>query len=258
MMAFFLVMWLVTAVSKEQRAAIFDYFKNPSMEPGKSVKPAPGQMGPGGASTSPINLRGGLDAPRSSPQKTDAIGATVHDLAGAAHRSEDRGAEGRRSRGAQEAAREEAARCAHAGSEGGHRQEPGAAALQGSAAARHHARGPAHPDPRRAEPADVRSRQLAAEAVHRAKSCAKWQATCAPCRTASASPATPTPRRTPASPATPTGICLPTAPTRRGARWRRRACRPNGSPAWWAWPHRCCSTRRIRAAPSIAASASWC
>jgi chemotaxis protein MotB len=77
MMAFFLVMWLVTAVSKEQRAAIFDYFKNPSMEPGKSVKPAPGQMGPGGASTSPINLRGGLDAPKSSQQKTDRIGATV-------------------------------------------------------------------------------------------------------------------------------------------------------------------------------------
>jgi len=64
MMAFFLVMWLVTAVSKEQRAAIFDYFKNPSMEPGKSAKPAPGQMGPGGASTSPIDLRGGLDAMR--------------------------------------------------------------------------------------------------------------------------------------------------------------------------------------------------
>jgi chemotaxis protein MotB len=64
MMAFFLVMWLVTAISKEQRAAVFDYFKNPSMEPGKSSKPAPGQMGPGGASTSPINLRGGLDAMR--------------------------------------------------------------------------------------------------------------------------------------------------------------------------------------------------
>ena len=63
MMAFFLVMWLVTAVSKDQRAAIFDYFKNPSMEEGKSVKPAPGQNGPGGASTSPINLRGGLEAP---------------------------------------------------------------------------------------------------------------------------------------------------------------------------------------------------
>ena len=66
MMAFFLVMWLVTSVSKQQRAAIFDYFKNPSMEPGKSVKPAPGQMGPGGASTSVISLGGGLDAPRTS------------------------------------------------------------------------------------------------------------------------------------------------------------------------------------------------
>jgi chemotaxis protein MotB len=77
MMAFFLVMWLVTAVSKDQRAAIFDYFKNPSMEPGKSVKPAPGQMGPGGASTSPINLGGGLDAPKSALRKTEQIGATV-------------------------------------------------------------------------------------------------------------------------------------------------------------------------------------
>ena len=76
-MAFFMVMWLITAVSKEQRAAIFDYFKNPSMEPGKSVKPAPGQMGPGGASSSPINLGGGLDAPKTSQQKTDRIGATV-------------------------------------------------------------------------------------------------------------------------------------------------------------------------------------
>jgi chemotaxis protein MotB len=66
MMAFFLVMWLVTSLSKQQRAAIFEYFKNPSMEQGKSVKPAPGMMGPGGASTSPINLGGGLDAPRTS------------------------------------------------------------------------------------------------------------------------------------------------------------------------------------------------
>jgi len=66
MMAFFLVMWLVTSLSKQERAAIFEYFKNPSMEQGKSVKPAPGMMGPGGASTSPINLGGGLDAPRTS------------------------------------------------------------------------------------------------------------------------------------------------------------------------------------------------
>src|SRR3569833_955732 len=75
MMAFFLVMWLVTAVSKEQRAAIFEYFKNPSMETGKSVKAAPGQIGPGGASTSPINLGGGLDALRTRVSKVAEIGA---------------------------------------------------------------------------------------------------------------------------------------------------------------------------------------
>jgi chemotaxis protein MotB len=69
MMAFFMVMWLVASVSKEQRAAIFEYFRNPSMEQGKSTKPAPGQMGPGGVSTSPINLRGGLDAPRTTAQQ---------------------------------------------------------------------------------------------------------------------------------------------------------------------------------------------
>ena len=77
MMAFFLVMWLVTAVSKEQRAAIFDYFKNPSMEPGRSVKPAPGQMGPGGASTSVINLGGGLDSPRTTTNEKPGIGTPV-------------------------------------------------------------------------------------------------------------------------------------------------------------------------------------
>ncbi|HEV7608669.1 MAG TPA: flagellar motor protein MotB [Steroidobacteraceae bacterium] len=77
MMAFFMVMWLITAVSKDQRAAIFDYFKNPSMEPGKSVKPAPGQMGPGGASTAAVNLGGGLDSPKTSLKKTEAMGTTV-------------------------------------------------------------------------------------------------------------------------------------------------------------------------------------
>ena len=76
MMAFFMVMWLVASVSKEQRAAIFDYFNNPSMEQGKSPKPAPGQMGPGGASTSVINMRGGLDSPRSGNTK-QGIGEKV-------------------------------------------------------------------------------------------------------------------------------------------------------------------------------------
>jgi len=66
MMAFFMVMWLVNAMTKEQRAAMFDYFHNPSMEEGHSVKAAPGQAGPGGASTSVINLGGGMDAPKSA------------------------------------------------------------------------------------------------------------------------------------------------------------------------------------------------
>jgi chemotaxis protein MotB len=84
MMAFFLVMWLVAAVSKEQRAAIFDYFKNPSMEPGKSTRPAPGQMGPGGASTSPIDLHGGLNAvspPIRRPKDVASTKAPVLSLA---------------------------------------------------------------------------------------------------------------------------------------------------------------------------------
>jgi chemotaxis protein MotB len=78
MMAFFMVMWLVASVSKEQRAAMFEYFKNPSMEHGQSVKAAPGQMGPGGASTSVIDLGGGLDAPRSAPtSENDGLGQAV-------------------------------------------------------------------------------------------------------------------------------------------------------------------------------------
>jgi chemotaxis protein MotB len=77
MMAFFMVMWLVATVSKEERAAIFDYFKNPSMEPGKASRPAPGQMGPGGASTSPIDMGGGLDSPKSILSTSPGAGAPV-------------------------------------------------------------------------------------------------------------------------------------------------------------------------------------
>jgi len=75
MMAFFLVMWLVAAVSKEQRAAMFEYFKNPSMEQGKSVKAAKGANGPGGMSTSVINLHGGMDAPKSAIRKETGLQA---------------------------------------------------------------------------------------------------------------------------------------------------------------------------------------
>ncbi len=84
MMAFFLVMWIVTAVNKQERAAIFNYFKNPSMQAGHSVRAAPGPMGPGGASTSPINLGGGLNAVRSQARRVVDLEspATAHSIAG--------------------------------------------------------------------------------------------------------------------------------------------------------------------------------
>jgi chemotaxis protein MotB len=80
MMAFFMVMWLIASVNKETRAAIFDYFKNPSMDQGKSPKAAPGQMGPGGASTSVINLRGGLDARKSAAPVSTGLGTPTNGM----------------------------------------------------------------------------------------------------------------------------------------------------------------------------------
>ena len=75
MMAFFLVMWLVSSVNKQQRAAIFEYFKNPSMEAGHSVKAAKGVNGPGGASTAVINMGGAMDAPRTAQRKDTGMAA---------------------------------------------------------------------------------------------------------------------------------------------------------------------------------------
>ena len=55
--------------------AMFEYFKNPSMEEGKSVKAAKGVNGPGGASTSVINLGGGLDAMKTAIRKETGLSA---------------------------------------------------------------------------------------------------------------------------------------------------------------------------------------
>jgi len=75
LMAFFLVMWLVASANDQQKSAIFDYFKNPSMARGSAPIPAPGQDGPGGASTSPIDMRGGLNASAPSPIAEAGAGA---------------------------------------------------------------------------------------------------------------------------------------------------------------------------------------
>lgn len=63
MMAFFLVMWLIGVGTKQQRAAIAEYFKNPSMAAGNATMAPPGKMGPGGASDSAIKLGGAMDMP---------------------------------------------------------------------------------------------------------------------------------------------------------------------------------------------------
>ena len=64
MMAFFMVMWLLGSSTKEQLAAVSQYFNNPSMQPGTSQTPAPGMNGPGGASNSMIQLGGTMDMQR--------------------------------------------------------------------------------------------------------------------------------------------------------------------------------------------------
>lgn len=62
MMAFFLLMWLMGSTTEEQKGAISEYFNNPSAVPGTSTMPTPGSIqGPGGASTSMIQLGGGME-----------------------------------------------------------------------------------------------------------------------------------------------------------------------------------------------------
>ena len=59
MMAFFLLMWLMGSTNQQQKAAISEYFKNPSPEEGTSLKPSPSAIqGPGGASTSLVAMEG--------------------------------------------------------------------------------------------------------------------------------------------------------------------------------------------------------
>ena len=69
MMAFFLLMWLLSSTSEEQKGAISEYFNNPSLVAGASLTPAASSVhGPGGASTSLIQLGGALDIPREKEQ----------------------------------------------------------------------------------------------------------------------------------------------------------------------------------------------
>jgi chemotaxis protein MotB len=57
MMAFFLLLWLIGGTSDEEKAALSEYFNNPSATQGTAATQAPSSVnGPGGASTSLIQL----------------------------------------------------------------------------------------------------------------------------------------------------------------------------------------------------------
>ena len=57
MMAFFMLMWLIAGTSDEEKAALSEYFDNPSMAEGVAPTSAPSSVkGPGGASTGLIQL----------------------------------------------------------------------------------------------------------------------------------------------------------------------------------------------------------
>ncbi len=71
MMAFFLMMWLVGSTTKEQKAALSEYFTAPSEVQGNSPHPTQHPtsiQGPGGASTSMIQFGGALNLESERPQ----------------------------------------------------------------------------------------------------------------------------------------------------------------------------------------------
>jgi len=69
MMAFFMVMWLLGAVPTETLGGISDYFENVSLTEGTAVVPTQGMAGPGGASTSMIDMGGMMDIAKGEGNK---------------------------------------------------------------------------------------------------------------------------------------------------------------------------------------------
>ncbi len=63
MMAFFLVMWLLSTMPQEKLGGLADYFKNPSAVKGDSTATVPGAMGPGGAGESPVRIFDNVSRP---------------------------------------------------------------------------------------------------------------------------------------------------------------------------------------------------
>jgi Flagellar motor protein len=241
MMAFFLVMWLMGATTNKERAAISEYFRNPSPLSGKSFSPAPGPAGPGGASTSMIKLGGTMDLPKGeSDNPFDKPPGDAQQV------SEQ-----------QEKAQEK------------QRLETLMQALQ-EAIGKSQALEPFKdqllldltPEGLRIQIVDQQNRPMfdlggTVLKPYTQGSSRSWRPSSTRCRTTSASPAIPTPRSTPPAATTPTGNSAPDAPTPRAVRWWPVACTRTRCRASSACRRRCCSTNRTRRIRSTAASASW-
>lgn len=68
MMAFFLVLWILSTTTKEQKAAISEYFNNPSAFAGVSTSPSQSQGEGTGSAASIIDFEGAIDMAPESPQ----------------------------------------------------------------------------------------------------------------------------------------------------------------------------------------------
>lgn len=79
MMAFFLVMWLVGIASKKEKAAISEYFKNPSAVIGQSTVPNSGAAGPGGAADKMLATTDPILVPRGVGQQLGTAETRRHD-----------------------------------------------------------------------------------------------------------------------------------------------------------------------------------
>lgn len=74
MMAFFMVMWLVTSTPEEKLGGIAEYFKNPSAVQGQTSTLVPGKIGPGGAGDAPIKMFDAVLNPPGAGSKKNRLG----------------------------------------------------------------------------------------------------------------------------------------------------------------------------------------
>ncbi len=81
MMAFFMLLWLMGSTTKEQKAAISEYFNNPSAFEGMSTAPSQSTGEGTGSSPSIISFDGAIDMAPEAPQTTALDQERIEELA---------------------------------------------------------------------------------------------------------------------------------------------------------------------------------